>query len=110
MIKRTPETLLKVKTESHVRESPRKIQRTREASREDAVASTRQFFAAVNERSRGMTTGGPIETSSDVCGRNDNDEPVTSTSVALTTPVVPETETTDTETRSPRTFLPNGSP
>ena len=33
-----------------------------------------------------------------------------STSVAPTTPVIPEAETTDTETRSPRTFLPNGSP
>ena len=33
-----------------------------------------------------------------------------STSVAPTTPVVPEAETTETKTRSPRTFLPNGSP
>ena len=39
-----------------------------------------------------------------------NDVPVTSTSVVTTTPVVPEAETTETETRSPRTFLPNGSP
>ena len=30
-------------------ESTRRIQRTREASREDAIASTRQFFATVNE-------------------------------------------------------------
>ena len=33
-----------------------------------------------------------------------------SISFVTTTPVVPETETTETETRSPRTFLPNGSP
>ena len=43
-IEGTPETLLKVKPESHVRETPRRIQRTREASREDAITSTRQFF------------------------------------------------------------------
>ena len=96
--------------ESHVRKSPRRIQRTREASRENAVASTRQLFAAVNERNRGTTTEGPIETSSYVCRRNENDVPVTSTSVVPTTPVVPEAETTETETRSPRTFLPSVSP
>ena len=64
----------------------------------------------MNERNRGITTEGPIGISSEVCGRNENDVPVTSTSVATTTPVVPEAETTETETRSPRTFLPNGSP
>ena len=102
--------LLKVQPESHVRETPRRIQRTREASREDAIASTRQFFATVNERNRGTTTEGHIETLSDVCGVNENDVPVTSTSVAPTTPIIPEAETTETKTRSPRTFLPNGSP
>ena len=110
LIEGTPETLLKVKTESHVRESPRRIERTREASREDVIALSKQFFAAVNERNRGTTTEGPIETLCDVCGRNENDVPVTSSCVAPTTPVVPEAETTETETRCPRTFLPNGSP
>ena len=33
-----------------------------------------------------------------------------STPVAPTTPIVTEAETTEAETRSPRTFLPNGSP
>ena len=101
LIEGTPETLLKIKTENHVRESPRRIQRTREASREDPIASTRRFFATVNERSRGTITEGPVKTLSDVCGRNENDVLVTSTSVAPTTPVVPEAETTETETRSP---------
>ena len=43
----TPETHLKVATERNLTqvESPRRIQRTREASREDAIASTRHFFA-----------------------------------------------------------------
>ena len=36
----TPDTHLKVKPERNVRETPKRIQRTREASREDAIAST----------------------------------------------------------------------
>ena len=43
-IERTPDTILKVKPESNVRETPRRIQRTREASREDAIASTDSFL------------------------------------------------------------------
>ena len=46
-IEGSPETCVKIKTESSIREAPRRIQRTREASREDTIASTRQFFAAV---------------------------------------------------------------
>ena len=109
-IEGTPETLLKIEPRSNVRETPRRIQRPREASREDAIASMRQFFATVNERDRRNTTEVPIGILSEVCGRNENDVPVTSTSVVTTTPVVPEAETTETETRCPRTFLPNGSP
>ena len=43
----TPETHLKVVTERNSTqvESPRRIQRTREASRENTIASTRHFFA-----------------------------------------------------------------
>ena len=48
----TPDTHLKVKPESNVRETPRRIQRTREASRENAITSTQQFFAAMNERNK----------------------------------------------------------
>ena len=48
----TPDTLLKVAPGRNLSqvESPRRIHRTREASREDAIASTRQFFASVNEQ------------------------------------------------------------
>ena len=67
-------------------------------------------FAAVNERNRRNTTEGPVAIMSEVCDRNENDVPVTSTSVVDTTPVVPEAETTETEIQNPRTFLPNGSP
>ena len=53
----TPKTLLKVVPERNLSqvESPRRIQGTREASREDAIASTRQFFASVNEQNRVAT-------------------------------------------------------
>ena len=64
----------------------------------------------MNERNRSRITEGPVAIKSEVCDRNENDVPVTSTSVVDITPVVPEAETTETETQSPRTFLPNGSP
>ena len=38
------DTHLKTKPENNTREAPQRIQRTREASREDALASTRQFL------------------------------------------------------------------
>ena len=65
----TPDTHLKVKPESNIRETPRRIQRTREASREDAIASTGQFFATVNERNRSNITEGPVVIMSEVCDR-----------------------------------------
>ena len=107
-IKGAPDTHLKVKPESNIREAPRRIQRTREVSREDAIASTQQFFATVNERNRSNVTEGPVAIMSEVCNRNENDVPATSTPAVDITSVVPEAETT--ETRSPRTFLPTGSP
>ena len=36
----TPDTHLKTGPESHIKEAPRRIQRTREVSREEAIAST----------------------------------------------------------------------
>ena len=67
----TPETHLKVATErgSTQVESPRRIERTREASREDAIASTRHFFATVNGQNR-TTTELPAEIATDVSGGN----------------------------------------
>ena len=103
----TPKTHLKVVTERNLTqiESPRRIQRTREASREDSIALTRHFFASVNGQNRTTTTELPAETTTDVSGGKNLKIPVTSA-----TPVVTEAETTEAETRSPRTFLPNGSP
>ena len=98
-IEGTPDTLLKVKPENNVKKTPRRIQRTREASREDTIASTQQFFATTNDRNRSNITEGPIGILSEVCGRNENDVPVTSTSAVTITPVVPDAETTETETK-----------
>ena len=88
-------------------ESPRRIQRTREAGREDAIASTRQFFASVNEQNRVTTMELSVEASTDASGGNAMNLSIPVTSP---TPIVTEAETTEAETRSPRTFLPNGSP
>ena len=104
-VKETPDTHLKLPPEDNMREIPRRIQRTREASREDVLASTQQFFARVHEGSRGADVEGPIVTSSD---RNENDIPITS-NIPIT-PDVPETEATETEVGSSRPFLPSGSP
>ena len=94
-IEGTPNTQLKAKPGSNIREAPRRIQRTREASREDAIASTQQFFATVNERNRSNATEGSVAIMSEVCNRNENDVPTTSTSVVDTTPVVLEAETAE---------------
>ena len=42
------DTHLKTKPERDTREAPQRTQRTREASREDALASIQQFFATVD--------------------------------------------------------------
>ena len=104
-IEGSPETRVKTKTESNIREVHRRIQRTREASREDAIASTHQFFAVVHERNRDTAAEEPTVTSAD---RNENDVAIPS-NIPIT-PDIPEAEATETETRSPRTFLPSGSP
>ena len=50
-------------------ESPRRIERTREASREDTIASTGNFFAIVNRQNK-TTTELPAESTIDVSGGN----------------------------------------
>ena len=105
LVKEISDTHLKLIPEGNMRESPSRIQRTKESSREDVIASTWQFFATVHERSRDVNIEEPIVTSLD---RNKNDVPLTSNVPA--TPDVPETEATETEVRSPRSFLPSGTP
>ena len=101
----SPESHVKTKTESNIRETPRRIQRTREASREDAIAATHQFFAFVHGRNRDTAMEEPIVTTAE---RNENDVAIPS-NIPIN-PNIPEAEATETETRSPRTFLPSGSP
>ena len=54
-----PDMCVKTKPESTTREVPRIIQRAKEASREEAIASTQQFFAAVDRRNTNIPTGSP---------------------------------------------------
>ena len=84
-------------------EPPRRIQRTREARREDAIALTRQFFATVNDQKQMIMSELPVEVPTVT--------PEGNVTLNLNIPVTSATPTiTETETRSPRTFLPNGSP
>ena len=84
-------------------EPPRRILRTREASREDAIASTRQFFATVNEQNQVVMSELPVEVPTAT--------PEGNTTLNLNIPITSATPTiTETEARSPRTFLPNRSP
>ena len=69
-IEGTPDTHVKVKSENNISEILTRVQRTREASREDAIASTQQFFAAVNEGNRNDTTEGPVVITSEGCDRD----------------------------------------
>ena len=89
---------------------PRRVQRMREASQEDALASARHFFAPGNGQNQVVSLG-PSE-----------EVPITTTSgttletstLAITFTVPTTTSTTTTATKaemgSPRSFLPNGSP
>ena len=105
----TPNTLVKVAPGRNLSEKglsqvepPRRIQRTREAIREDAITLTRQFFASVNEQNQATILELPVETSAVTSEGN---------AMNLNTPVTSAVPTvTETETRSPRIFLPNGSP
>ena len=71
------------------------------------MASTRPFFASVSKWNRVTKMELPTETSTDVLGGNTMNLNIPVTSA---TPIVTEAETTETEARSSRTFLPNRSP
>ena len=84
-------------------EPPRRVPRTREASREDAIALTRQFFATVNEENQVVMSELPVEVPTITSEGN--------TTLNLNISITSATPTiTETENRSPRTLLPNGSP
>ena len=103
-----PDTCVKTKPESTMREAPRIIQRTKEVSREEAIASTQQFFATVDRRNTNISTGSPTGISAEVHERDVTEVPNVSTSTAATTPVILDVEPIGTS--SPRISLPEGSP
>ena len=75
----------------------------REASREDALASTRQLFATVNEQNQVVTSELAVEVPTVT--------PEGNTTLNLNIPITSDTPTiTETETRSSGTLLLNGSP
>ena len=92
---------------------PKSLQGTKEASRAEVLASTQQFFAAVDQRNMNVPTGNQV-TSVEVHERDIIGIPdvltttVTTTAASTTTPSI----TLDTElqgTSSPRISLPEGS-
>ena len=88
---------------------PRRVQRTREVSQEDALASARHFFAWGNEQNQVVSLGlpeeVPIATTSGITSEIFTPAITSTVSTTSTT-----TTTTGAEMGSPRSFLPNGSP
>ena len=103
-----PDTHVKTVPESSTREAPRIIQRLKEVSREEVIASTQQFFVTVDRRNANVSTGSPIVVSAEVCERDDMEVHEVPTSMATTAPVVHDVEPRGTS--SPRISLPEGSP
>ena len=101
-----PNTHVKTVPESSTREAPRVIQRTIEASREEVIASTQQFFAAIDRRNASITTGSQIA-SAEVCERDVTEVPDVPTTTTTTPPVALDVEPRGTS--SPRISLPEGS-
>ena len=104
-----PDTRVKTVPESSMREAPRIIQRTKKASREEAIASTEQIFAAIDRRNASVTTRSHIA-SAEVHERDVTEVPDVPTTIATTTtpPVALVVEPRGTS--SPRISLPKGYP
>ena len=92
---------------------PKSLQGTKEASRAEVLASTQQFFAAIDQRNTNVPTENQM-TSVKICDRGEIkvSEVPTTTVVTTTTPTTPpiSTDTTLIGTSSPRVSLPEGSP
>ena len=84
-----PDTRTKTVLDEMTRETPRIIQRTKEASRKEAIASTRQFFATVDRRNTNVSVRGPTNIVTEVRGREVIEVPNVSTT---TTPAVLDVE------------------
>ena len=103
-----PDTHVKTVPKSSTRETPRIIQRTKEASREEVIASTQQFFAAVDRRNASVTAGSHIA-STEAPERDVTEVPDVPTNTTTTTPSV-ALDVEPSGTSSPRISLPEGSP
>ena len=103
-----PDTCVKTVPKSSSREAPIIIQRTKEASREEVIASTQQLFAAVDRRNTNISSGSPTVVSAEVHERDVTEVPDAPTSTAVTTPVILDVEPRGTS--SPRISLPEGFP
>ena len=81
----------------------------KEASREEVIASTQQFFAMVDRRNASITTGSQLA-STEVCERDVEvpDVPAVTDTTTTTPPVNLDVEPRGTS--SPRISLPEGSP
>ena len=109
-----------VKTIPKDSERPKSLQGTKEASRAEALASTRQFFAAIDQRNRNASIGDQIisvgnqVTSIEAHQRKHIEVPdVPTTTVATTISTTIPPVSLDAEligTSSPRISLPEGSP
>ena len=102
------DTCVKTKPESTIRQAPRIFQRAKEVSREETIASTQQFIAAVDRRNTNISTGSPTGISDEVHERDVTEVPNVSMSTAATTSDVLDVEPIGTS--SPRISLPEGSP
>ena len=109
-----PNTSVKTTPKEPILGVPKSLQGTKEASRAEVLASTRQFFAAIDQRNMNVPAGNQV-TSVEVHERDIIevlDVPTTTvvtTTTSMTTPPI----TLDTELRgtsSPRISLPEGSP
>ena len=102
-----PNTHVKTVAGSPIRETPRIIQRTKEASREEAIASIHDnFLLQLIGRNANITTGGQLA-SIEICERDVievPDVPTTTTSPQMNIDMEPR------GTSSPRISLPEGSP
>ena len=110
-----PNTSVKTVHRSPIPGVPKSILETKEASRAEALASTQQFFAAVDRRNVNIPAGNQL-TSTEVCERDIievPDVPTTTTVATTTTSTTTPPITMDVELRgtsSPRISLPEGSP
>ena len=107
-----PNTQVKTIPKDPVLGVPKSLQGTKEASRVEALASTQQFFAAVDQRNMNAPTRNQV-TSVKVHERDNIEVPDISTTTVVTTSVTTPPIPLDVEligTSSPRISLPEGSP